>query len=192
MSAKASVFVATSLDGFIARPDGSIDWLNEANKVVPSGEDCGYSEFIKPIDFLVMGRNTFETVLAFDEWPYEDKRVVVLSSRPITIPARLPNTVSASSEPPDILVERLTAEGAQHLYVDGGVTIQRFLAAGLIDDITITLIPVLLGQGRPLFGPIKNDITLAHMADRTFEFGFVQIKYRVARRQHTIIKEDTP
>ena len=180
MTAKASVFIATSLDGFIARPDGSIDWLNEANKVVPDGEDCGYGKFMESVDVLVMGRNTFELVLTFAAWPYGNKRVVVLSSRPLIIPAGLPDTVSASSESPDVLVERLSAEGARRLYVDGGMTIQRFLAAGLIDDITITLIPVLLGQGRRLFGTVEKDIPLVHAATRTFDFGFVQITYRVA------------
>ena len=128
-----------------------------------------------------MGRNSFEKVLSFGTWPYEDKKVVVLSSKPLIFPVGLPSTVSASSEPPDVLLERLSAEGAQRLYVDGGITIQRFLAAGLIDDITITLIPVLLGQGKPLFGPIDNDIPLVHVATKAFEFGFVQVKYRVAR-----------
>ena len=179
MRAKASVFIATSLDGFIARPDGSIDWLNEANAVVPSGEDCGYKEFMKSIDVLVMGRNTFEQVLTFNAWPYEDKRVVVLSSKPLTVPAELISTVSASSESPGVLVERLSADGAQHLYVDGGVTIQRFISAGLIDDITITLIPVILGQGKPLFGPLENDIPLVHVATKSSEFGFIQIQYRI-------------
>ena len=117
MKVRASVFIATSLDGFIARPDGSIDWLNDANAVVPSGEDCGYNEFMKSVDVVVMGRNTFEQVLTFDAWPYEDKRVVVLSSKPLTVPVRLPNTGSASSESPDELVERLFVEGAQRLYV---------------------------------------------------------------------------
>ena len=181
MKAKASVFIATSLDGFIARPDGSIDWLSDANAVVPSGEDCGYKEFMASVNVLVMGRNTFEQVLTFGAWPYENKRVVVLSSKPLTVPVELTNTVSASSEAPDVLIERLSAEGAQRLYVDGGVTIQRFMTAGLIDDITITLIPVILGQGRPLFGPIENDIPLVHVATKTFEFGFIQIKYRVER-----------
>lgn len=181
MSARASAFIATSLDGFIARPDGSIDWLNDANAVVPGGEDCGYSEFINSVDVVVMGRNTFETVLTFGAWPYGDKRVVVLSSKPLSIPVGLCNTVSASSESPDVLVARLSAEGARRLYVDGGITIQRFLAAGLIDDLTVTLIPVILGQGRPLFGPTENDIPLVHVATRTFEFGFVQIEYAVAR-----------
>jgi dihydrofolate reductase len=181
MSASAAVFVATSLDGFIARPDGSLDWLNAANALIPRGEDCGYGEFVRSIDVVVMGRNTFEQVLTFDVWPYADRRVVVLSSRAIEIPAALAATVSASAEAPGALLERLTAEGAKRLYVDGGITIQRFLAAGLIDDITVTLIPVLLGRGRPLFGPGAQDIQLTLRGSKTFEFGFVQLSYRVTR-----------
>jgi dihydrofolate reductase len=182
MRAKTSVFIATSIDGFIARPDGSIDWLNGANAGVPSGEDFGYKEFMKSVDVLVMGRNTFEQVLTFDAWPYEDKRVVVLSSKPLSVPFELTDTVSTSAESPKVLVERLSEAGALHLYVDGGVTIQRFIATGLIDDITITLIPVILGQGRSLFGRIDKDIPLVHVATKTFEFGFIQIKYLIERR----------
>ncbi|WP_428827323.1 dihydrofolate reductase family protein [Azonexus sp. IMCC34842] len=181
MSAKASVFIATSLDGFIARADGSIDWLDAANTLVPSGEDCGYSAFMETVDVLVMGKNTFATVSSFGAWPYADKKVVVLSSKPLQVPVELSGKVSTSAESPAVLLERLSAAGAKRLYVDGGMTIQRFLAAGLIDDITITLIPVLLGHGRPLFGPMKNDVPLVHVATKTFEFGFVQLQYRVAR-----------
>jgi dihydrofolate reductase len=177
MSIRASVFIATSLDGFISRSDGSIDWLNEANALVPSGEDCGYKAFFASIDVLVMGRNTFDLVRTFDAWPYGDKRVVVMSSRPVEIPASFPKTVSCSSEAPEALVERLEAEGARHLYIDGGITIQRFLAAGLVDELTITLIPVLLGEGRPLFGPVKKDIRLTHLDTRSYDFGFVQLRY---------------
>jgi dihydrofolate reductase len=181
MSIKVSVFIATSLDGFIARPDGSIDWLNEANTVVPSGEDCGYDEFMQLIDVLVMGRNTFEQVLSFDAWPYGDRRVVVLSSKPLHLPAHLPATVSPSKEKPTELVRRLSSEGVKHLYVDGGITIQRFLSADLIDDMTITVIPVILGKGRPLFGPLEQDIPLTLVATKAYEFGFVQLKYLVGR-----------
>jgi len=181
MRAKTSVYIATSIDGFIARPDGSLDWLNDANAGVPSGEDFGYKEFMKSVDVLVMGRNTFAQVLTFDAWPYEDKKVVVLSSKPLRVPVELTNTVSASAESPNVLVERLSADGAIHLYIDGGVTIQRFLATGLIDEITITLIPVILGQGRPLFGQIEKDIPLVHLATKTFDSGFIQIKYLVER-----------
>jgi dihydrofolate reductase len=128
-----------------------------------------------------MGRNTFEQVLSFDAWPYGDKRVIVLSSRPLDIQPHLPPTVSWSSQAPADLVRRLADEGARKLYVDGGVTIQRFLAAGLIDDMTITLIPVVLGGGRPLFGPLEQDIRLRLAASKIYDFGFVQLKYLVGR-----------
>ncbi len=178
---KCSVFIATSLDGFIARRDGSIDWLMRASAGAPKGEDFGYEKFLASIDVLVMGRNTFERVLGFDEWPYGDKRIVVLSSRAIEIPAPLAASVTSSAEASGDLVGRLSAEGAQHLYIDGGVTIQRFLAAGLIDELTITVIPVLLGEGKPLFGPLDKDIPLTHIETRIFDIGFVQLVYRVAK-----------
>ncbi|MBO9539463.1 dihydrofolate reductase [bacterium] len=181
MRSKTSVFIATSLDGFIARKDGSIDWLEVANTWVPEGEDCGYHAFFSTVDVLVMGRASFETVVGFETWPYGDKRVVVLSRREMAIPAALARTVTASSEAPRDLVNRLTAEGAKHLYIDGGITIQRFFAEDLIDELTITTIPVLLGEGRPLFGPLEKDIALTHVATKAYDFGFVQAVYRVAR-----------
>lgn len=181
MNVKSSVFVGTSLDGFIARPDGSIDWLLEANTLMPAGEDCGFAEFMNSVDVLVMGRHTFEQVLGFDTWLYGDKPVVVLSSRPISLPAGTPATVSTSSETPRQLVDRLGAAGARHLYIDGGVTIQRFLADGLIDEITITVIPILLGDGRRLFGSLGKDVRLELVATKPYDFGFVQLKYRVTR-----------
>ncbi|CAM2886416.1 S-adenosyl-L-methionine-dependent methyltransferases [Legionella anisa] len=107
MFAKCSVFIATSLDGFISREDGSIDWLTKANELVPSGEDGGYKEFISTVDGLIMGRHSFEKVLSFDPWPYDELPAVVMSSKPIEIPAHLKH-VSASSETPIKLVQRLT------------------------------------------------------------------------------------
>jgi dihydrofolate reductase len=181
VSITCSVFIATSIDGFIARTDGSIDWLNEANARVPAGEDCGYSEFMNSVDTLVMGRNTFELVLGFDKWPYGDKPVVALSSKPLEMPESLPPTVSVSSETPRQLAVRLESARAKRLYIDGGVTIQRFLAAGLIEDITITVIPILLGEGRPLFGPLESDIRLDLVSTKAYDFGFVQSKYHVIR-----------
>lgn len=177
MPLRASVFIATSIDGFISRKDGSIDWLNEANMSVPPGEDCGYKAFFDSVDVLVMGRNTFELVRTFDPWPYGPKRIVVMSSSGVDISGEYRSTVSVSSESPKALVSRLEAEGAAHLYIDGGVTIQRFLAAGLIDQLTITLIPVLLGEGRPLFGPLPQDLKLRPIAVKHYDFGFVQITY---------------
>jgi dihydrofolate reductase len=182
MNAKTSIFIATSLDGFIARSDGSIDWLDRANTNVPVDEDCGYESFINTVDAIVMGRNTFEQVSTFDRWPYGNKRVIVLSRTGEAISAALQTTVSVSSESPAILVERLTAEGAQHLYIDGGQTIQSFLRAGSIDELTITVIPILLGTGKPLFGSIESDIKLQHISTLAYDFGFVQNKYRVVKQ----------
>ncbi len=179
MKARTSIFIATSLDGYISRPDGSIDWLNEANAAVPPGEDCGYAQFMSTIDTIVMGRNTFEQVLTFDPWPFDGKKLVVMSSRPVAIPAHLAATVSATSETPAALVARLTAQGCLHLYIDGGKTIQGFLAANLVDDITVTTIPVLIGAGRPLFGALPDDRKLKLLSSKSYPFGFVQNTYRV-------------
>jgi len=179
VSAQCSVFIATSLDGYIARDDGSLDWLERANAVVPAGEDCGYKAFMATVDALVMGRSTFETVLAFAEWPFGSTPVVVMSRKGIALPGQVPPTVSVSREAPADLVARLSAQGARRLYIDGGVTIQGFLAAGLIDDITITVIPVLLGSGRRLFGPLPADVRLSHEKTHAWDFGFVQHTYRV-------------
>ena len=177
MSIQCSVFIATSLDGFISRENGSIDWLMKANPLAPAGEDCGYKTFISTVDAVVMGRNSFEMVLSFDPWPYGDLSVIVLSSKPIAIPNHLKNHVSSSSETPEILVNRLAQQGFKHLYIDGGITIQGFIAAKLINEITLTLIPVLLGTGRPLFGAIGQDISLNRIATKSYDGGFVQLKY---------------
>ena len=181
MTARASVFIATSLDGFIARLDGNIEWLNQANAAIPNGEDCGYKEFMDTVDVLVMGRNTFEHVLTFDEWPYGTKPVVVLSSKGVTIPVAISHIVSVSRETPNVLVQRLTLEVAKHLYVDGGLTIQSFMRAGLLSEFTITVLPVLLGTGRPLFGPLESDVALTHVSTKAYDFGFVQNRYRVTK-----------
>ena len=172
---KASVFIATSLDGFIARLDGALDWLP-----VDGGEPHGYTEFMATVDGIVIGRKTFETVLTFDAWPYGRKPVVVLSTRPseLTPPAGAVCEVMAGT--PHEIVTRLTQRGMKHLYIDGGVTIQGFLEAGLIQHLTITRIPVLLGTGIPLFGSLSHDIRLEHVATRSYPSGMVQSEYVIA------------
>lgn len=168
---KASVFVGTSLDGFIARRNGAFDFLP-----ADGGEPHGYAEFMATVDALVMGRHTFETVLAFDAWPYGDKPVFVLSSRPL--PAAPPGVVVEHlSGPPADIVSRLAARGIGHIYVDGGITIQRFLQAGLIQRLVITRVPVLIGSGIPLFGPLQHDIGLRHVDTRHYASGLVQSEY---------------
>lgn len=178
-SCRISVFIATSLDGFIARKDGEIDWLEKANATVPAGEDCGYGVFFDSVDALVMGRKTFEKVLSFDQWPYGEKRVLVLSNQIKELPSHLPKSVSVTSAQPREIVTKLSQEGAKHLYLDGGSTIQSFLAANLVDELIITTIPVLLGEGIYLFGPIAKDISLKHIKTQVYPNGFVQTHYHV-------------
>ena len=173
-----SVFIATSLDGYIARIDGNLDWLDQANLTVPEGEDCGYVDFMSSVDVLVMGSNTYEKVLSFGNWPYETP-VIVLSRRDLKIPEGLEKRIYPSKESPEALCGRLAGEGLNRIYVDGGAVIQSFLAAGLITDLTITVIPVLIGKGISLFGNISNDIKLEHVNTKTYECGFVQSHYIV-------------
>lgn len=175
---KCSVYIATSLDGFIARLDGGLDWLPQQAE---PGEDYGYQAFFDSVDVLVMGRNSYEKVLTFGAWPYGEKRVVVLSSRPLEIAPALAGRVEALSLSPREVVTRLEARGAHHAYVDGGQTIQRFLRDGLIDEITLTRIPVLIGQGLPLFGALDADVPLRHVETRSYPNGLVQSKYAIAR-----------
>ncbi len=173
------VFIATSLDGFIARPDGGIDWLERANAAVPPGEDCGYGAFMATVDALVMGRNSFEKVRSFPDWPYGDKPVYVLSSSMRRLPEGTPASVVLLDAAPAEVVRTAAEAGHRHLYVDGGRTIQAFLAAGLVAEITVTVIPVLLGAGLPLFGALPADVPLRLVSSRAFPFGFVQSRYTV-------------
>lgn len=181
MTPQCAVFIATSLDGCIARPDGNLDWLDRANTLVPEGEDCGYADFLASVDLLVMGRGTFEKVLSFPEWPYGGKPVWVLSQSLQQIPSHLPDTVRLLCASPTAVVARAKAEGFRRLYIDGGKTIQAFLAAGHITDMTVTVIPVLIGSGLPLFGPTAADIPLAHVVTHAYPFGFVQSRYAIRR-----------
>ncbi len=171
---RTSVFVGTSLDGFIARANGDFDFLDEGG-----GEPHGYDEFMATIDALVIGRKTFETVLAFEQWPYGKKPVFVLSTRPL--PPAPPEAVveHLSGEPAEIW-SQLAARGIQHIYVDGGITIQRFLRAGLVQRLIVTRVPVLIGQGIPLFGALPHDVILRHVATRQYAGGLVQSEYVVA------------
>jgi dihydrofolate reductase len=170
-----SVFIGTSVDGFIARPNGNLDFLP-----VGGGEPHGYLEFMASVDALVIGRKTFETVLAFTTWPYGDKRVVVLSGRPLDFSAVRGGVVEQMAGTPAEIVSKLAASGAHHLYVDGGITIQRFLREGMVQRLIITRVPVLIGEGIPLFGTLPHDIRLRHVATQHYPSGLVKTEYEVA------------
>ncbi|HCK65998.1 MAG TPA: deaminase [Anaerolineae bacterium] len=174
MALKVSVYIATSLDGFIARKNGDIDWLTGGE----SGGDYGYADFMSTIDYVVMGRNTYEKVLTFGGWGY-DKKVIVLSSKKIKIKDKLKDKVEVLNLGPKKLVKEIEKRKAKHIYLDGGVTIQRFLREGLVDEMTITTIPVLIGEGLPLFGELAKDIKLKLLQSQSFKNSFVQNKYKV-------------
>jgi dihydrofolate reductase len=175
---KVSVFVGASVDGFIARANGALDWLPDGG-----GEPHGYDEFMASVDTIVVGRKTFETVLGFETWPYAGKRVVVLSSRPLELAAAGSNTVEQFAGKPAEIVVSLAATGSSHLYVDGGITIQSFLRAGLVDRLVVTRVPVLIGGGIPLFGALAHDVRLRHVATKQYPSGLVQSEYAVIDRE---------
>ena len=172
---QCSVFIATSLDGFIARRDGGIDWLS---LVEMAGEDYGYGRFAASVDVLIMGRNTYDTALGFPAWPYTGKRVIVLTSRPFE-PVHGEEARSGADLP--ALVEELAADGVGRAYVDGGNVIRQFLAAGLIDDLTLSIIPIVLGSGKPLFGELGAELVLHLESTQSWPSGLAQLRYRAKR-----------
>ncbi len=143
-----TVYIATSLDGYIARSDGSIDWLMEIPN--PGNSDYGFSAFIDSIDGILMGRNTFETVVSFNEWPYI-KPVFVLSNTMKVLPEAYRELATIVNGEITDIVKTLNKDGIRNIYIDGGKTIQSFLKRDLIDELIITRIPVILGSGIPLF-----------------------------------------
>ncbi|MEM9472907.1 MAG: dihydrofolate reductase family protein [Pseudomonadota bacterium] len=173
------VFMAVSLDGFIARTDGGLDWLMKQDT---EGEDHGYDSFIASVDGIVMGRASFEKVLTFSDWPYH-KPVVVMSRTlgAADIPAKLRNKVALSTHEPKQLMHELDRKGWKRAYIDGGKVVQSFLGAGLVSDLTNTHIPKLIGTGLPLFCLLDRDIDLALIESRSFPFGLVTSKYRVRK-----------
>ena len=185
MTMHCSAFIAMSLDGFIARSDGSIDWLESLNKTVPSNEDCGYAHFMDSVDALVIGRRTFETMLTFPQWPHGEKPVLVLSRSLQRLPSHLPAQVELSRAAPEEIAFDANSRGWRRLYIDGGELVQSFLRSGLLTDLTITTVPVLLGSGRRLFGELERDVSVRLKSSVAYPFGFVQSVYEVAR-EHAI------
>lgn len=176
---KISVFIATSIDGYIAKKNNDIDWLTKFSPPTDESEDkdCGFSKFFSSVDVLVMGRNSYEVVSHFNSWPYEGKRVIVLSSTLTSI------CKQAELFKGDItqLIKELHSDGIKHIYVDGGATISQFLNMGLVDQLIISIIPVVLGSGIPLFSKINNDKWCRLISSQAFSNGLVQLKYEAIK-----------
>ena len=172
------VFIATSIDGYIARPDGDIDWLLSRDD---PAEEHGYADFIADKQMIVMGRGTYEKALSFDAWAY-DRPVLVLSKQlaGTPVPDALQGKLRFSSLSPAETMAELACQDVRRVYVDGGQLVQAFLRAGLIADIVLTTVPVLIGAGRPLFGTLPRDIDLALVSSRSFPSGLVQSTYQVS------------
>jgi dihydrofolate reductase len=176
------VFIGASLDGFIARPDGEIDWLTDPAPgpqhahVTSSTAVAGWETFFPGVDHLVMGRGTYEKVLTFNMWPYDGKRVIVLSTTLVTDDARITVARNVGQA-----LHELAGSGADQVYVDGGKVIQEFLRADLIDEISIGWAPVLIGKGLPLFGLLDHDIQLSLVATSASDSGMVHATYAVHR-----------
>jgi dihydrofolate reductase len=181
---KLSVFCGVSVDGFLARPDHALDFLDAGGQ-----EPHGFEEFYGSVDVVVIGRKTFEVVLTFGKWPYGQKPVVVLSSRPLDFSSIKAGVVEQMSGEPAEIATQLKTRGFKDAYIDGGITIQRFLAAGLIDRLVITRVPVLIGEGIPLFGPVPRDISLHHVATRCYGGGLVQSEYELTLRSNSPVAD---
>jgi dihydrofolate reductase len=171
---RVSVFLAVSLDGFIAREDGGIDWLTRIED--PGGEDYGFAAFFNTVDAIIMGRNTYDLALTFDAWHYGDKRIIVLTHRPLS-PKHNETAYAGSLSD---LIATMGREGVRRIYLDGGQTVREGLAAGLVDDMTLTLIPTLLGRGIPLFGAEVPESMWKLAGSRSFANGLVQVRYERA------------
>ncbi|MBF0379570.1 MAG: dihydrofolate reductase [Magnetococcales bacterium] len=171
------IYMATSLDGFVARNNHSLDWLMK-QKI--EGEDHGFDDFMDSVNGIIMGSGSFKNVLTLGPWPY--KKPVIVMSRSLVdedIPTELKGKVRLTQLSQQELMLSLEKEGWKRAYVDGGKLVQSFIRSGLIQDMTITSIPILIGDGLRLFGPVDNDIDLELTKSESFSSGLVQNHYKI-------------
>lgn len=183
---KCSVYIATSADGYIATPEGDVDWLHAAgNPAADMGNnsDMGFNDFMASVDCMIMGRKCMEKISSFnltpEQWPYGDTKIFVLSHSLKVSPENLRGKVEMYSGDIPALINQLEGKGFEHAYIDGGATITSFINLQLINEMTITKAPVILGEGIPLFGKINNKIKLINSEAIGFPNNFIQVKYGV-------------
>jgi dihydrofolate reductase len=170
---KISIYIATSIDGYIARKDGSLDWLEYGHE--GGDEDYGFKKFFNSVDALILGRNTYEVVSGFEKWPYEGKRVIVLTRTLKEVRQEAELFCGELSE----LLSKLHSENIKHVWVDGGVTASNFLEAGLVDFLTISVIAMVLGSGIPLFSLMNKESKCRLLNTQSYPSGLVQLNYEV-------------
>lgn len=170
---RAAVFLGLSVDGRIARPDGDLEWLTSRGA---AAGDAGFTPFVESVDAVVMGRKTYKAIASFEDWPYLDRPIHVIST-----------TLAADADPrivvhrsPEAAIEALQRDNRRRVYVDGGATIRWFLAAKLVDELTLSFVPVLIGDGPSMFGSLGGDVDLEHIRTEVLGGGMVQTTYRVA------------
>ncbi|MCV6606792.1 MAG: dihydrofolate reductase family protein [Campylobacterales bacterium] len=174
---KFSVYIANSLDGFIAREDGDVEWLNNYNQ--EDKTDYGFDDFISTVDIIVMGRKTFDLVAAFEGWFYQDAQLVVLSNTLTEVPEHLEDKVTIYNGGIEDLIEKFDDDF--HIYVDGGSVVSQFLEKDLINEMILTTAPILLGKGIPLFSNISHEIDLDLLSSQSYSSGLIMSKYLVKR-----------
>ena len=171
-SLRAVVFLGLSVDGRIARPDGDLEWLTSRGE---AAGDAGFTPFVETVDSVLMGRKTYEAIASEEHWPYLDRPMHVISTTlAADVDPRI--TVHRSAEE---AVDALQRNGHRRVYVDGGETIRWFLASQLVDELTLSHVPVLIGEGPTLFGPLTGDVDLKHLRTTVLDGGMVQTTYRV-------------
>lgn len=173
------VYIATSLDGFVARRNHALDWLMKQGT---AGEDHGYEAFLDTVDGIVMGKGSFMNVLRLGPWPY--RKPVVVMSQSLTqddLPPHLEGKVRLDRSGPLAVMEQLAEAGWSRAYVDGGALVQSFLKDGLIHDIVLTIVPILIGDGISLFGDLGRDLDLELLGAQSYDSGLLQTRYRIVR-----------
>jgi dihydrofolate reductase len=167
------LYIGTSLDGYIARPDGSVDWLFTEG-------DYGYDQFYDAIDVTLMGRKTYEQVLSFGAFPYPDKQNYVFTHRPETTESEHVTFVSKDTIG---FIRELKAAPGKHIWlIGGGGLIHSCLQDGLVDELRLFIHPILLGDGLPLLPPPSDSVNLEMLDQRVYENGLLELHYRVRHR----------